>query len=245
MVETSKVYGRSRHAPPQGSPAQLTVRGALIVLLLTTLLGTLIGEHFGVTWLTGTLFVIGALVVTGLVRATDLHLLVVAPPLIYFVALLIVEFLMSMGSGFLQSLVVGIAGNLSAVAPWLLIGTAATVALAWYRGLPAAYAAFRARLRDDEEGTYRDDSELPRADGPDRQAPPRHEPAGRPGSRRTGMERSEPGAAPQPAPTRRAQPTARYTAAPTYAPSQTPMTPRYANAPNGYHGRPPGRHSGY
>lgn len=265
MVETSKVYGGSRHAPPPSSPAQLTVRGAIIALLLTTLLGTLVGELFAVTWLTGALFVIGTLTVIGLVRAGDLHLLVVAPPLIYFVALLIVEALVSLGGGFLQSLVVGIAGNLSAIAPWLLIGTAAAVALAWYRGLPAAYTAFRTRLRATDEPTAAPAGlppEAPRAADPARRSPaasPRPRPdgprpdgpqpgdgpesGGRPGSPRPGVERSEPGAAPRPAPPRLVQPAARYTTAPSHAPAQTPMTPRYANAPNGYQRRP-GRHSG-
>lgn len=173
---------RTHQAPPASASARLTSRGAIAILFVVSLLGILISDWFDQSWACGLMFVIGCVAVCLWVRPSDTPMLAVAPPLVYFVALLAVELFTGLMSGkFLQVAAIGIALNLSAGLFWLLGGTALSVLILWFRGLPAAWAEFRADLR----GERHDEDEPEPAPygsgaGHDRQAPPmprRPEPA--------------------------------------------------------------------
>lgn len=88
--------------------------------------------------LPGPAFVAGCLAAVLLVRPRDLLPLVVTPPLVFFLAALLVELLRSLGSGsMLPTFGLGIFTTLSSAAPWLFAGSALALGVAWARGLPA------------------------------------------------------------------------------------------------------------
>ncbi|GIH69217.1 DUF6542 domain-containing protein [Sphaerimonospora thailandensis] len=110
---------------------RLTARGAIALLFVITLLGQAMLPS-------GVGFVAGCLAAALLVRPRDLLPLVVTPPLVFFVAALLVEGVHSLASGSVpQTLGVGLFTALSSGAPWLFAGTALTLLIAWRRGLPA------------------------------------------------------------------------------------------------------------
>jgi hypothetical protein len=149
---------RTRHAPPQSGSARLTARGAIAILFGVSLVGVIIATWFDQPWACGLVFVIGCLVASLWVRPSDTYLLVVAPPLVYFLALLIVEAFDGITSGkFLQVAAIGVVLNLSSVLFWLLGGTLLAIVILWIRGLPAAWRDFLAELRggdEDEDAPY-------------------------------------------------------------------------------------------
>ncbi|MFC0862028.1 DUF6542 domain-containing protein [Sphaerimonospora cavernae] len=110
---------------------RLTARGAIALLFVITLLGQAILPS-------GVGFVAGCLAAALLVRPRDLLPLVVTPPLVFFIAALLVEGVHSLASGSVpQTLGVGLFTALSSGAPWLFAGTALALLIAWRRGLPA------------------------------------------------------------------------------------------------------------
>ncbi|GAB1821285.1 DUF6542 domain-containing protein [Herbidospora sp. RD11066] len=120
---------------------KVTARGAITLLFLVCLLGQFI--------LAGPFFVVGVLAAIWLVNPRDLLTLVVAPPLVFFVAAFVVEVLSALGASgsALQSLGLGMFTTLSAAAPWLFAGSALALGLAWYRGLPQSVKATREDMR--------------------------------------------------------------------------------------------------
>ncbi|WP_327047880.1 hypothetical protein OG320_08390 [Microbispora sp. NBC_01189] len=110
---------------------RLTARGAIVMLFVITVVGLL-------PKLPGPAFVAGCLAAVLLVRPRDLLPLVVTPPLVFFLAALLVELLRSLGSGsMLPTFGLGIFTTLSSAAPWLFAGSALALGVAWARGLPA------------------------------------------------------------------------------------------------------------
>ncbi|GAA4208092.1 DUF6542 domain-containing protein [Microbispora amethystogenes] len=109
---------------------RLTARGAIVMLFVITVVGLL-------PKLPGPAFVAGCLAAVLLVRPRDLLPLVVTPPLVFFLAALLVELLRSLGSGsMLPTFGLGMFTTLSSAAPWLFAGSALALGVAWVRGLP-------------------------------------------------------------------------------------------------------------
>lgn len=167
---------RSRQAPPANGAARLTARGAIAILFIVSLLGIAIAEFSDQSWASGLVFVIGCGAACLWVRPSDTPMLVVAPPIVYFVALLVVEAVKGLMSGMVvQVAAIGIALNLSEVLWWLLGGTVLAVVILLMRGLPRAWADLRADLRgdstDDEPEPYGGDADRGRP-APRRPAPP-------------------------------------------------------------------------
>lgn len=189
---------RSRQASTGG--AALTARGAIAILLVMSAAGLLIGQLFDVTWPCGVVFVAGCLATSLWVRPSDVLGVSVAPPLVYFLALFIVQLVASMSANsFWQSLLLGVVLNLSGMLFWLLGGSVLTVAVLMLRGLPAAIGELRTDLRGEHsEPAEVDESIEPRPQvapqpptavqrppGPPRPAPqpPRGGPGMPPGAR--------------------------------------------------------------
>lgn len=119
---------------------KLTARGAIVLLFAITLVGQVVLPS-------GLGFIAGCLAAALLVRPRDLLPLVVTPPLVFFVAALLVEGVGSLFSGSIpQTLSVGLFTTLSSGAPWLFAGTALTLVIAWRRGLPANVRELRGGL---------------------------------------------------------------------------------------------------
>ncbi|MGI5154593.1 DUF6542 domain-containing protein [Microbispora sp. CA-102843] len=109
---------------------RLTARGAIVMLFVITLVG--------MPFLPGPAFAAGCLAAVLLVRPRDLLPLVVTPPLVFFVAALLVELVRALSSGsMLQTFGLGMFTALSSGAPWLFLGSALALGIAWVRGLPA------------------------------------------------------------------------------------------------------------
>lgn len=115
---------------------RLTARGAIVMLFVITLVG--------MPLLPGLAFVAGCLAAALLVRPRDLLPLVVTPPLVFFCAALVAELIGALGSdSMLQTLALGMFTTLSSSAPWLFVGSALALGVAWVRGLPANVREFR------------------------------------------------------------------------------------------------------
>ncbi|GIH49110.1 hypothetical protein SAMN05421833_104172 [Microbispora rosea] len=109
---------------------RLTARGAIVMLFVITLVG--------MPFLPGPVFVAGCLAAVLLVRPRDLLPLVVTPPLVFFAAALLVELVRALRSAsMLQTFGLGMFTALSSGAPWLFLGAALALGIAWVRGLPA------------------------------------------------------------------------------------------------------------
>ncbi|MEU8273315.1 DUF6542 domain-containing protein [Microbispora bryophytorum] len=115
---------------------RLTARGAIVMLFVITLVG--------MPFLPGPAFVAGCLAAVLLVRPRDLLPLVVTPPLVFFVAALLVELMRALSSGsMLQTFGLGMFTALSSGAPWLFLGSALALGVGWVRGLPDSLRELR------------------------------------------------------------------------------------------------------
>ncbi|WP_214111150.1 DUF6542 domain-containing protein [Acrocarpospora catenulata] len=120
---------------------KLTARGAVTLLFVITLLGQLVAP--------GPAFLLGCLAAVTLVNPRDLLALVVTPPLVFFLAALFIETVRALRTdSLLQSLGLGMFTTLSAAAPWLFVGSAAILGIAWFRGLPENIRAVRHEARN-------------------------------------------------------------------------------------------------
>lgn len=167
---------RSRPAPPANGAARLTARGAITILFFVSLLGVAIASFFDQSWAAGLVFVIGCGAACLWVRPSDTPVLVVAPPIVYFLALLVVEVVTGFFSGKWAQVGLDTVLNLSEALFWLLGGTVLALVILLMRGLPRAWADLRAELRgehddDDEPEPYGDDTDQGRP-APRRPAPP-------------------------------------------------------------------------
>ena len=99
------------------------------------LLGLLAAALVGWTTLAGVAFLVGCVLAARYTAATDLLTVVVSPPLLFVGLMVLVSAVTGPGS-LLLSVVVGSVGTLTGTAPWLAVGLALTVAIAWARGLP-------------------------------------------------------------------------------------------------------------
>ncbi|MET8047538.1 MULTISPECIES: DUF6542 domain-containing protein [unclassified Streptosporangium] len=127
---------------------RLTVRGALALVLASTLVGSVLQALFGVAALTGAAFVAGCVAAAVLVNRRDLLSLVVSPPLVFFVTTVLIEAVRSLfASTPIQAFGLGMYTALSQGAPWLFGGSLLVLVIAWRRGLTRCVRELRDELR--------------------------------------------------------------------------------------------------
>jgi Domain of unknown function (DUF6542) len=134
--------GTQRHIPG----IRLTGRGAVLGMLVLFALGLLGAGWLGWAVLVGASFVAGSAAAVSYVRPRDLLMVTIAPPLLFFIALVGVKAGTATGNMALAT-VEGAAVTLAGVAPWLFAGTALSVVIAWSRGLRERVRELREELR--------------------------------------------------------------------------------------------------
>jgi hypothetical protein len=121
---------RPPHLEPSGS-IKLTARGAVIGLFVASLLGLLVAAWTGWTAVADAIFVISCGVVAYYTRAKGLRSVMVCPPLVFLAGAVCAQLITAPDS---FSAAEGILVTLAISAPWLFIGTALTIAIAFGRG---------------------------------------------------------------------------------------------------------------
>jgi hypothetical protein len=125
---------------------RLTGRGAVLGMLAVFALGLLGASWLGWAVLAGAAFVAGSVAAALYARPRDLLMVTITPPLLFCVALVVVKAATATGNAALAT-AEGVAVTLAGVAPWLLAGTALSLAIAWARGLPQCVRELRDGLR--------------------------------------------------------------------------------------------------
>jgi hypothetical protein len=137
---------RGGRAPAaQRSGAQLTARGAILGMFVLFFLGILVSGWLGWSPLAGGSFVLGGVAAARWTKSRDLLSVVVSPPLLFLCALLCAKALTATGNK-LVSIAEGTVLTLADVALWLLVGMAASLIIAWFRGLPRCVRDLRGNL---------------------------------------------------------------------------------------------------
>jgi hypothetical protein len=108
--------------------------------------GTLTAGWLHLVALTGLSFVAGCILVGLYTRRAHLLTVVTMPPMIFMIALICAKAVSATGNT-MVSTAGGSLLTLSAIAPWLFGGAAATVVIALFRGLPSRINELRADLR--------------------------------------------------------------------------------------------------
>ncbi|WP_106402988.1 DUF6542 domain-containing protein [Actinocorallia populi] len=138
-ARTEEDVQRRRQRRRQKRPAaalSLTARGGIAAVFVLSLAGALLDFSF----LPGLVFVAACVLAAMFTKPADLPTLVVAPPVVYFLATLTAELAATLSGGsVLRSLFIAVPLELGARAPWLLAGTALAFAIAWRRGLPEVW----------------------------------------------------------------------------------------------------------
>lgn len=132
---------------------RLTARGAIAAVFAATLVGHGLAGIAGSTALSGMSFIAGCLTAALLINRREMLSLVVAPPLVYFCATLLVEVVAAIGApSMAQALGIGLFQAMSAGAPWLFVGSALVLAVTWRRGLVSNVRALREEVRASRSG---------------------------------------------------------------------------------------------
>ncbi|GAA2860982.1 hypothetical protein GCM10010517_19600 [Streptosporangium fragile] len=132
----------------RGTGVRLTVRGAVALVLTSTLLGYVLQAVFGPATLTGLAFAVGCVAAVMLVNRRDLLSLVVSPPLIFFAATVAAQAVRSLFAPTpIQAFGLGMFTALSGQAPWLFGGSLLVLVIAWRRGLTRCVRELRDELR--------------------------------------------------------------------------------------------------
>lgn len=127
---------RSTRQPSSAvSPLRLTGRGGVIVLFVVTCLGLLFSDAAGARILAEIIFVAACVLAAWYVKPRDVLTITVAPPLVFFVAVVVATVLTSSG---LTTTAAGVLITLIDAAPWLFAGTALVVVIGLRRGLVGA-----------------------------------------------------------------------------------------------------------
>jgi len=172
----------------QGTPQiRLTVRGAVVVMLVVFALGLIAAAWLGSPVLAGAFFIAGSAVGVFCVRQRDLLMTTITPPLAFCIVLVGVKAGTATGNVVLST-AEGAAITLAGVAPWLFAGTALSLIIAWQRGLRECVRELRVDLRSagHRPGLVADSSSGPDAqDAPDAQEEP-SAPVAPPGSPQSG-----------------------------------------------------------
>jgi hypothetical protein len=130
----------------------MTARGAVLAMLSLFFPGTLTAGWLHFASLTGISFVAGCVLAARYTRREGMLTAVVAPPLVFFVALVSSELLTSHENTIghtLTSAVEGTVLTLAAVAPWLFAGVLIGLVIAMFNGLPQCVRDLRTELRGD------------------------------------------------------------------------------------------------
>jgi len=126
--------GRRQKKKP--ATLSLTARGGIAAVFVLSLLGALVD----VSVLPGLVFVAACVLAAVFTKPADLPSLVVAPPLVGFLATLTAEVAGGLSDGsVLRSLLIAVPLELGARAPWLVAGTVLTAVIAWRRGVLEAW----------------------------------------------------------------------------------------------------------
>jgi hypothetical protein len=123
---------------------RLTARGAVLGLFLVCLVSLLFAELTGWSAVGDLGFVGGCAAGGWYTKRGALLGVVISPPVIYFAACLITEWLTSSGT---FTLLEGIFVTLGTSAPWLFTGTVITAVIGLWRGLPGEIVDFVDDLR--------------------------------------------------------------------------------------------------
>jgi hypothetical protein len=105
-------------------------------------LGLLAQAVTGWALLAGLGFAAGAAAAARYTKPADLLTVAVTPPLVFFCVLLVFKGVSATGN-VLLSIAGGSALSLAGVAPWLFVGTAVCLTIAFFRGLPRCIADLR------------------------------------------------------------------------------------------------------
>jgi hypothetical protein len=131
----------------RGSSAtfRLTARGAVLGLFVACFLALLLADATGWSAIADMAFVGGCGGGAWYTKRGAMLPLAVSPPLVFFLACLLVQWLTAPGG---LALLTGIFLALGTSAPWLFLGTALTVAIGLYRGLGGEVVDLLIDLRD-------------------------------------------------------------------------------------------------
>ncbi|AAZ54510.1 hypothetical protein Tfu_0472 [Thermobifida fusca YX] len=133
-------------SPPRGR-VRLTARGAVLCIVLASLVSALLATAVAYPPVNGAGFVLACGLAVLTVRPQDLLTLSVSPPLAYFCGVLLAECVLSVGAdSVLRSVAIGVGLRLTDAAPWLFGGTALLLVIALLRGLPQNVRELRAEL---------------------------------------------------------------------------------------------------
>jgi hypothetical protein len=149
LGEPAPQPGNGSSSPPA---TRMTARGAVVVMFLLFLMGTLAAGWLHLELLAGLSFVTGCALAAYYSRRDALLTAVVTPPLVFMVALVIAELLTSHADTVRHSLTSaaeGIILTLAGVAPWLFIGVVIGLIIALMRGLPQSVRDLGSELRGD------------------------------------------------------------------------------------------------
>ena len=146
MARPGSAQAEQAAAPAAAPAARLTGRGAVLGMALIFTVGLLAATWLGVTVLAGVFFVLGCGLAAWYTRPADLLTVVLAPPILFSGALILVEAMTASGS-LVLSVAAGSVVVLVGVALWLAAGLVLTVAIAWRRGLPQCVRDLREDLR--------------------------------------------------------------------------------------------------
>jgi hypothetical protein len=147
-----ETLGRTRVQPAlspvlravQEPEVRLTARGAVLGLFAVCFLSLLLAEWTGWSGLGDLGFIGGCAAAAWYAKRGALLAIAISPPVIYFAACLISEWLTSSGT---FALFEGIFVTLGTSAPWLFSGTLLTLGIALCRGLPGEIVDFIDDLR--------------------------------------------------------------------------------------------------
>ena len=114
------------------------------MMLIVFLIAGLIGAGLGVAWPAGLGYAAGSLLAVSYARRESLILVVVAPPLLFAVAVTVAELILAPGGGL--GTAEGTLLILAGVLPWLLGGWLAGLVVALVRGLPGCLRDLNAAI---------------------------------------------------------------------------------------------------
>ncbi len=132
--------------------ARMTARGAVLAMFSLFFFGMLTGGWLHLGSLTGLSFVAGCVLTARCTKRDGLLTALVASPLIFMIALVCTEIMVSRGDTLrhtLTSVVEGTFLTLASNAPWLFSGVILGVIIALFCGLPQCVRELRADLRGD------------------------------------------------------------------------------------------------
>jgi hypothetical protein len=147
-TDAEPAAGAGRGQAGERNGITLTGRGAIAGMLVLFFLSLLLASWLQWGVLAGPSFVIGSVGAAWYTRRRDLLVVAVSPPLLFFLALIVVKALTAKGSTIIST-VAGTALTLANVAPWLFAGVIVYVIVAWVRGLPQCVTDLRHDLRPD------------------------------------------------------------------------------------------------